>query len=315
MPAVAENNSLRLAAIVDTPERIADLKATSSLTVPMYDDVVAGLSAVEPELAIVATPHDSHVPLALCLLQAGIPTLLEKPPARNADELARLIQTSRDYNTPLAIVLPLRYKIQYQRFAQILRSPRLTDAAVDIDADVPCFPGIGSWRWSRERAGGGVLIDLGYHYLELLVACLGQPDVSSVQLHVETALHNDVEDKASVSLWFDSRRLKVNIRLRSGSALIKRSDLVVTKNGQITYASSDGIESQYTNAQWPSHSVGVSGNTATAAQLRSLLDTGFLTGCGGWHKGLAGQLYVMHLLDSLYAAAGHIADIPERTFA
>ena len=57
-----------------------------------------------------ATPHDSHVPLAQGLLRAGVPTLLEKPPARSAPELATLLKLSQELQTPLATSLPLHYR-------------------------------------------------------------------------------------------------------------------------------------------------------------------------------------------------------------
>ena len=84
----------------------------------------------------------------------GVPTLLEKPPARSAPELATLLRLSRRRRTPLATSLPLHYR--YPRFIAHLGSPELTDAEVSIRPDVASWPGAGSWRLSRERAGGGV---------------------------------------------------------------------------------------------------------------------------------------------------------------
>jgi predicted dehydrogenase len=314
VPALASIRSLRLAAIVETPERIAQLRATApQLAATMHDSIAAGLAAVRPALAIVATPHDCHVPLTLDLLQARIPTLLEKPPARNGEEIAQLIRASSDCKTPLATALPLRHMSRYRRFMRILRSPQLAGAEVDIEADVTSFPGAGSWRQSRERAGGGVLIDLGYHYLELLVSCLGVPEVSTVQLRSGGPSRTDVEDEACVSLHFRARGLTASLTLRSGLTLARRTEMTITKNGECCFTTcEDG-----NLADVPDRSSGTMSAhpTATAVQLRSLRDTGFLQGRGGWYAALVKQHDVISLIDHLYAVGDHVVGLPERTLA
>ena len=310
LPALAACRSLRLTGIVDTKERIAQLSGIPAVTVPMYDSLGPVLAGLRPDLAIVATPHDSHVPLAEGLLAARVPTLLEKPPARSAPELATLLRLSQDTGTPLATSLPLHYRDSSRAFARELRSPRLTDAQVDIRADVPSWPGTGNWRLSRERAGGGVLIDLGYHYLELLVACLGRPDDRSVLLTREAGLRGDVEDEARVSLWFAARRLRVQVRLRAAPGLAKGRELSIIRDGTVLHRSSESGAAGTARAgrQRPGPQP-----TPAAAQLAALVRSGFLDGQGGWAQALHRQHTVMVLLDDLYAAAGQMAGLPQRT--
>jgi dTDP-4-amino-4,6-dideoxygalactose transaminase/predicted dehydrogenase len=261
-----------------------------------------------PDLAIVATPHNSHLQLARSLLEAEIPTLVEKPPARNAAELAELIQASKDNQTPLATVLPLRYKAGYQEFIRLLRSSSLTDATVDITADVPSWPGIGNWRLSRENSGGGVLIDLGYHYLDLVVANLGRPDKSSAQLRTQAHASDAIEDEAAVSMWFEDKRVAVSIRVRSGIGLVKCSSLLITRNGTIIYSSSPPVRrAEHHSLPEPRPRAG----TDTLAQFEFLLRAGFLAGLGRWDTDLSEQLEVMSLVDDLYATADYLPKFPE----
>jgi predicted dehydrogenase len=300
VPALAASASLRLTAIVETPARLDSLRADSGLTVPVYGNLDDGADAARPDLAIVATPHDSHVMLSKSLVEKGIPTLVEKPPARNAAELDELVRASRACLTPLATMLPFHYKRTYQHFAQLLRSPDLTDATIRINADVPSWPGIDNWRLSREHAGGGVLIDLGYHYLDLLLGSLGRPDSSLARLRATAPMGDAVEDEATVSLRYRKRKLEVAITVRSGATLARRSELLVTKNEKIIYSScdpahSDGRETLGTSA--PQRGL------ATLAQLDFLISSGFLTGRWDWREGLITQLEVLTLVDKLYATA------------
>ena len=268
---------------------------------PIHDSLGSALAGPQPDLAIVATPHDSHVPLAKALLRAHVPTLLEKPPARSAPELAALLRLSRRRRTPLATSLPLHYR--YPQFIAHLRSPDLTDAEVSIRSDVVSWPGAGSWRLSRERAGGGVLIDLGYHYLELLVACLGPPDDKLALLSRGGDDHDEVEDEARVSLRFAERRLQIEIRLRSGPELTKTAELAIRRSGTLLYHSSaDG-------PAWPvtEQASGLLPPTPAAAQLEALMISGFLDGRSDWYGELRRQHAVMLLLDDLYADAKRVA--------
>jgi predicted dehydrogenase len=319
LPALDACGHLRLTGIIDTKERIAQLKELRALTVPMYDSLGPVLAGPGADLAIVATPHDSHVPLARELLRAGVPTLLEKPPARSAPELATLLELSQNLQTPLATSLPLRYRRLYHRFIHLLGSPGLTDAEVSIRASVTSWRGAGSWRLSRERAGGGVLIDLGYHYLELLVACLGAPDVKSVLLTGALDTRREVEGEARVSLWFADRRLQVELWLYSGPDAAKGSELSIRREGALLYHGSEGGIAG--GATGLAGETGPLPPTPAAAQLQALVTSGFLDGRGDWYGALYPQHAVMLLLDDLYAGAEHVTclpgtpGLPERTLA
>lgn len=305
LPALQNCGYLSLTGIVDTTERIAQLRGTPTLTVPMYDSLDPVLAESKPDLAIVATPHDSHVPLAEELLRAGVPTLLEKPPARSAPELGRLLKLSHDLQTPLATSLSLHSRIRYQTFIRLLRSPELTDAEVNIRASVPSWQGVDSWRLSRQRAGGGVLIDLGYHYLELLVACLGAPiGMSALLTHADDA-RSEVESEALVSLWFADRRLQVQLWLQAWPDSGRGCELSIKQAGAPIHHTSDtgpaGTAPTEADSQLPS---------PAAVQLNALVASGFLDGQGDWYQTLCRQHLVMELLDELYASADHIACPP-----
>jgi len=304
LPALDAGRHFRLTGIVDTKERIAQLREISTLTSPMYDSLDQVLADQRPDLAIVATPHDCHVPLAQQLLCAGVPTLLEKPPARSASELATLLKLSRELQTPLATSLPLHYQRGYQRFRRLLASPAFTDAEVSIRATVTSWQGTDSWRRSRDRAGGGVLIDLGYHYLELIVACLGSPDEKSVQLTRAPGTGCEVEDEARLSLRFAERRLLVQLWLQSHPQAAKGTELFIRRDGAVVYHGTPGA------APYRGRDHGQAQPTPAAAQLEALVASGFLDGRGDWHHDLDRQRAVMLLIDDLYACAEYEACLP-----
>jgi predicted dehydrogenase len=298
LPALLGNRLVEFVAVVDTPQRVAELRASAGLAVPMYGSLDEALGARPPDFAIIATPHDTHAPLALSLLGRGIPTLLEKPPARNAGEFAVLVQASESYATPLAVLRPFFYEPRRRQFIRLLRSSALTDALITVQADVPAWTGSESWRRSRDRAGGGVLIDLGYHFLDTLVSCLGRPDIGLARLAPPGRLEA-VEDEATVRLRFDTRRIAAELRLRCAVGLPRRGELTIAdKERKVVYSSS----SQHAGARVPSESV-MQAVYALRRQVTLLLAAGFLEGRGSWMAKLHAQGQVMSLLDDIYAEA------------
>lgn len=301
VPALLGSRVMRLASIVDTPARTVELRAASALAVPMFDSIDDAVTSGAPDLAIVATPHDSHVPLALNLLRRKIPTLLEKPPARNGSEFSLLVQASQCHATPLATLRPFLYEPRRRQFVRLLRSPELTDALISVRAGVPTWPGVGDWRLSRQRAGGGVLIDLGYHFLDMFVAYLGQPDARSARLRTPGP-SGGVEDEAIVRLQFDARRIVVEMNFRTGANVPRTGELTITdKEQRLIYSSS--VQGR------PENELRQTGGSsklvcyAIRRQIGSLLETGFLDGNGDWLAKLIAQAQVMSLLDDLYAEA------------
>ena len=305
LPALGRCDYLNLTGIVDTAERIARLREIPTLTVPMYDRLDRALAELKPHLAIVATPHDSHAPLAEELLRGRVPTLLEKPPARSAPELGTLLKLSHELQTPLATSLSLHSRARYQPFIQLLRSQELTDVEVSIRASVPSWQGVDSWRLSRERAGGGVLIDLGYHYLELLVACLGPPAGMSVLLTHADDSSAKVEGEALVSLWFADRRLQVQLWLEAWPDSARGCELLIKRAGVPIHHTADTGTAATTAT-----GAGRQPPSPAAAQLNALVESGFLDGRGDWYQTLRRQHLVMELLDELYASADRIACPP-----
>ncbi len=148
-------------------------KATSDYGVPGFPTPDA-LVAQQPDLTIVALPHDVAVPVTLAVLESGGRVLLEKPMGRNLDEAEALFKAGGDR---------LWVGFNYRFFAGIRRA--IQDArqgafgrliGVDILMGHGCSPGQETtWKLDPVRAGGGCLIDPGVHLLDLALLIGGAP--------------------------------------------------------------------------------------------------------------------------------------------
>ncbi len=129
--------------------------------------------AGEYDVVVVATPNDSHLPLATAALELGKPTVVDKPLARTTAEAALLVSRAAELAVPLTVFHNRRWDSDTLTAAALLavgslgRVHRLESRFTRFRPEV-------ATRW-RERAdaGGGVLLDLGSHLVDQALHLLG----------------------------------------------------------------------------------------------------------------------------------------------
>lgn len=161
------------------------------------------------ELVTVATPNDSHLPLALAALESGKHVICEKPVALSTAELQRMIDASQRAGRILTVHQNRRWDEDFLIVQKLFRENAL-GKVFSIESRVHGSRGVpGDWRNRKER-GGGMILDWGVHLLDQALL-LTDEAVVSVYCHVTHVTNDDVDD------GFKSR-LKAGGRHRSRSA-------------------------------------------------------------------------------------------------
>lgn len=148
------------------------------------------LNKEELDAVIVATPNNTHKTIAEAALRKGINVLCEKPVCINADHALELKRVANESNAKLMIGQCFRFRNQTPILQEIIKSGRLGD----IYYCRACYlrqrgiPGFGTWFTDRERAGGGVVYDLGVHILDYIWFLLGRPKAKSVSAVTSSAI-------------------------------------------------------------------------------------------------------------------------------
>lgn len=156
-------------------------------------DVDALLADDLPDGAVVAAPSTRHLEIALQLLDAGVPTLCEKPCGTTAAEATTVFERSAKTGTPLQIGY-------WRRFVPALRSLRDRIEAGEL-GDVLLMR---SEQWderpppaSFRAESGGILIDMGVHELDQIRWLTGQelarPTVAAATVGVDPPVEGDPE--------------------------------------------------------------------------------------------------------------------------
>ena len=178
-PAYA-GRGLELAAVVGPNQARAEEFCRLTGFRRAYSSVRELLAHERIDLASVCTPNRYHCGAVVELLAAGVPVLCEKPPGLNADEARQMMEESRKLGVLLAYDLQQRFSDE----ARLLKDNlwKLGEVYV-VEATALRRSGVPGWGSFTDKAtqGGGPLIDIGIHVLDLAMYLLGFPRVTSVE--------------------------------------------------------------------------------------------------------------------------------------
>src|SRR5690606_32877542 len=127
----------------------------------------------------IATPNQLHEPIAVAALEGGRHVLCEKPLARTGVEAEKIVQAAIDNNRVLRVCFNHRERGDVQVLKRHIDAGELGRIYYAKTHWIRRngIPGLGSWFTSKELAGGGPLIDLGVHMLDMTLYLLGEPKV------------------------------------------------------------------------------------------------------------------------------------------
>jgi predicted dehydrogenase len=130
------------------------------------------LSNPDIDGVVLSSPHDLHRSQALAAFAAGKGVLVEKPIADSVADARRMIRSARRRKAPFMVAENYAALPQLARLLTLLSRRRLGPIrGVDALAWRPFHPW--GWRLKRKRMGGGILIDMGVHYLRFLQTAFG----------------------------------------------------------------------------------------------------------------------------------------------
>ena len=161
------------------------------------------LVQAQVELVIVASPAPFHAQHSIPFIEAGIPTLIEKPVTTSVDDAKAINRAIELHQTPVSVGYCLRYLPSAQKLKVLLDKGligTLYNAHFEIGQYLPDWRPNKSYRDSvsaQKKLGGGALFELS-HELDYAQWLLGPLDVKHSILRSSEELALDVEDMADI---------------------------------------------------------------------------------------------------------------------
>ena len=179
MEAIARSGAAEVAAIVD-PSPAAAAKAAESAPGAKVAESLDAMLDLDVDGVVLATPSALHAEQAIAALERGAAVFCQKPLARTRPETQRVVDAARAADRLLGVDLSYRFTAGAQAIRDLVRSGELGDLyAVDLvfhNAYGPDKP----WFYDPALSGGGCVIDLGIHLVDLALWTLGFPRVEGV---------------------------------------------------------------------------------------------------------------------------------------
>jgi predicted dehydrogenase len=159
---------------------------------------------LEPDGIVIATPSALHAAQSIQALEAGAAVFCQKPLGRNAAEVEAVLAAARSADRLLGVDLSYRFTEGVRKIREQVRSGVLGDIfAVNLVFHNAYGPDK-AWFYDHALSGGGCVIDLGIHLVDLGLWALDFPAVTGVssRLHAKgRPLEGDgVEDHAVATL-------------------------------------------------------------------------------------------------------------------
>lgn len=203
IPLYARHPRAELKYVVDIQEERA-AEAAEKYGVPhAVTDYSVILEDKDVDAVSICTPNDVHAPIAIACLNAGKHVLCEKPAALNYAEALQMKEAADRSGKILNIGVVNRFNTAVNKIKSMIDNGELGKLY-----HVYCsfrahrsIPGLGGPFTTKAKSGGGVLIDWGVHFLDLIFYCMGDSKVLTVSGAVHNEMAKSMKDYTYVDMW------------------------------------------------------------------------------------------------------------------
>jgi predicted dehydrogenase len=320
MEAMLATGDATAAGICDPSEEMAletlKLAPDAQLVHSLEELIALGLDGV-----VIATPSALHAEQCIAALQAGLAVFCQKPLGRNAAEVEAVLAAARGARRLLGVDLSYRYTAAIRAIRDRIRAGELGKV---FAADLVFHNAYGpqsAWFWDPQLSGGGCLIDLGVHLVDVAMWMFDFPEVvaarSTLLRRGEPVRPDVVEDYAVAELELANGTL---VRLACSWNLSAGADAVI---GAIFHGTEAGAELKNERGSFFDLSADLLrgrererltsppdewGGRAAVEWLENLAQP------GGFEDTTSGLLQTARTLDRLYASAreNRVESLPSR---
>jgi predicted dehydrogenase len=239
MQAAAESGLADIRLITDISSSCAGDACRSvpgSKAIPSFEELIThpGIDAV-----VIATPSALHMKQAVAAFENNKSVFCQKPLGRNAEEVTAVVEAARKANKLLGADFSYRYTTAFRKIFPIIQSGELGKIfAVDLKFHNAYGPDK-SWFYDKKLSGGGCVLDLGIHLIDLMLYSLNFPEVTKLKssLYAKGTVLRDssgVEDFANVMMTLDNEvdaSLSCSWNLQAGCEAVIEASFFGTKGG------------------------------------------------------------------------------------
>ena len=180
----AHNPRVEIVALCDIiEERAANAaKRLERDDIRIYTDYKKMIDTEKLDAVDIATPNYLHSPIAVYAMERGLHVFCEKPDAVSVEAASAMKEASEKYDRVLMVMRNNRYYANSKYLKKFINEGGCGDIYCGRCGWIRRrgIPGKGGWFTTKEQSGGGPLIDLGVHMIDLSMWLMGNPTPVSV---------------------------------------------------------------------------------------------------------------------------------------
>ncbi|MDR6878687.1 putative dehydrogenase [Bacillus sp. 3255] len=216
----------------------------------VYDSYQALLADASIDVVHICTPNDTHAEISIAALEAGKHVMCEKPMAKTAADARRMVEAAKRTGKKLTIGYNNRFRADSQYLKRVVEEGDLGEIYF-AKAHAVRRRGVPTWGvfLDEEKQGGGPLIDIGTHALDLTLWLMNNYEPKVV---LGTAYHKLSRKENAANAWgpWDPAKFKVEdsafamIVMKNGATIMLESSWALntldTKEAKTTLCGTEG---------------------------------------------------------------------------
>ena len=238
-----KERGVEIVAVCDVDrKKCDDVNRKYSLSARGYEDYRKMLEKENLDVVHVCTPHYLHAEMTIAALEKNINVICEKPLAINQTQLDDIEKAVKASKAQLGVCFQTRYNRSFTELKKIIRPEEVIAAYANLVwVRDKAYYDSGAWRGTKDKEGGGVLINQAIHSLDLLLWVCGMP--KSVVAHCfDDSLKGVIEVEDTVHGVYDlgdNRNFILNATNASKTCFTNVLSFVTKDKTAVLYGSQD----------------------------------------------------------------------------
>jgi len=252
LPFFATNQMATLKGVVDSDTRAVTNALRNAFSIERVERTIAAFDREAIDAVVISTPHSTHFALALECLRRGLHVHVDKPIALLPDQVDQLIRTAEENAAILSTHTQRKYFpgqttlrwYLHKYFRKIyhvsgsVRQPFLSDYT-------------GSWRADPAIAGGGILMDSGYHVIDTALSFLHDYGSPLQSVNVVASNANQASDcSASLLVKYRDTAMQINAVRGTPTCLKKEEYQILGDGGSVRLSNMTTGAGRYCEVQY-----------------------------------------------------------------
>lgn len=205
IPGMMKANNAELIAVMEINMELAEKLRVKWNAKRAYDNEADLLADPEIDAVYIASPVGLHASQAMAAADAGKHILIEKPLAMTSEEGQEVIDYCDKKGVKIAAGLMMRFGAYVQAMKKAVAEGKIGKAVSGYSQFTCWYPDMpGNWRQTKKLGGGGSMMDMGVHCIDLMQYILGSKVIEVAAFHDTLTFHYEVEDSSMVLLRLEN---------------------------------------------------------------------------------------------------------------